>query len=90
MDTYTSEKINVGYLSSEFQNHALCYLMVELPESHDRSNFNINMYNTGVNDINLNAASKPFRDKLKQESDAFITLTNPVRNSLIHISLFFN
>lgn len=33
---YPHERIRIGYLSSDFCNHAMCYLITELFERHDR------------------------------------------------------
>jgi predicted O-linked N-acetylglucosamine transferase (SPINDLY family) len=37
----TSENIRIGYFSSDFRNHAVGRLMVELLEAHDKSRFEI-------------------------------------------------
>jgi predicted O-linked N-acetylglucosamine transferase (SPINDLY family) len=35
------DKIRIGYFSADFRNHAICYLMAELFERHDRNRFEI-------------------------------------------------
>ena len=36
-----SKKIRIGYFSADFHNHATTYLIAQLLESHDKSNFEI-------------------------------------------------
>ncbi|MGA8494347.1 MAG: tetratricopeptide repeat protein [Xanthobacteraceae bacterium] len=40
--------LRVGYLSSDFHNHATAYLMAELIERHDRDRFEIHGYSYGA------------------------------------------
>jgi predicted O-linked N-acetylglucosamine transferase (SPINDLY family) len=40
-DSYSHDKIRLGYFSSDFYNHATAYLMAELLEQHDRSKFEV-------------------------------------------------
>lgn len=46
----TSKKIKVGYLSADFRLHPLAFLVSELIELHDRSQFEIIAFSYGVND----------------------------------------
>lgn len=39
--TFRNDKIRIGYLSADFQEHATAYLMAELFERHDRARFEI-------------------------------------------------
>jgi predicted O-linked N-acetylglucosamine transferase (SPINDLY family) len=41
------QKVRVGYLSSDFSNHAVGYLMSDVFENHDRSKFEITVFNIG-------------------------------------------
>lgn len=41
------EKLRIGYLSSDFCNHAVGYLMSDVFENHDRSRFEITVFNIG-------------------------------------------
>src|SRR5580704_9531352 len=41
-------RLRVGYLSSDFYDHATAYLMAELVERHDRDRFEINGYSYGA------------------------------------------
>ena len=44
-----SEKIRIGYYSADFQNHATSYLIAELFEAHDRTQFEIFGFSFGPN-----------------------------------------
>jgi len=44
------ERIRIGYLSSDFCNHAMCYLITELFERHDRHRFEVFGYCSSVDD----------------------------------------
>lgn len=44
------ERLRVGYLSSDFKNHATAFLMIDLLEAHDRSRFEIFALSYGVDD----------------------------------------
>ena len=41
------DKIRVGYFSADFHNHAICYLMAELFERHDKSRFEVLAFSFG-------------------------------------------
>ena len=43
-------KLKVGYLSADFRLHPLAFLITELMEHHDRTQFEIFAYSYGVND----------------------------------------
>lgn len=45
-----SQKIKIGYLSADFRLHPLAFLISELIELHDRSQFEIVAFSYGVND----------------------------------------
>ena len=47
---WRNEKIKVAYLSSDFRLHPLSYLMAELFERHDRTQFEIIGVSFGVDD----------------------------------------
>jgi protein O-GlcNAc transferase len=42
------DKIRVGYFSADFHNHAVCYLMAELLEHHDKSRFELLAFSFGL------------------------------------------
>ncbi|BAI71349.1 hypothetical protein AZL_007110 [Azospirillum sp. B510] len=43
-------RLRVGYLSSDFREHAMGHLMVDALETHDRSRFAVTAYSTGIDD----------------------------------------
>lgn len=47
---YRHDRIRVGYLSSDFCRHAMSYLIAELFERHDRSQFEVHGYCTSPED----------------------------------------
>jgi predicted O-linked N-acetylglucosamine transferase (SPINDLY family) len=44
------ERIRIGYMSSDFCNHAMCYLITELFERHDRRRFEVFGYCSSQDD----------------------------------------
>lgn len=73
------DRIRVGYLSSDYKNHATAYLISELIERHDRSRFEIIGYSTGPDD------KSPSRDRLVKAFDKFIDLRNTSDRSAARI-----
>jgi len=62
-----NNKIRIGYLSSDFRLHPLAFLVSELIELHDRSQFEIIAFSFGVNDqssarVRLEKAFDQFHD----------------------------
>lgn len=45
-----AQRLRVGYLSSDFHQHATCVLMCEVFEHHDRDRFEVFAYSTGRDD----------------------------------------
>ncbi|MGA1855616.1 tetratricopeptide repeat protein [Azospirillum sp. 11R-A] len=43
-------RLRIGYLSSDFREHAMGHLMVDALETHDRSRFAVTAYSTGLDD----------------------------------------
>jgi predicted O-linked N-acetylglucosamine transferase (SPINDLY family) len=61
------DRIRIGYFSADFHNHAICYLMAELFERHDRSKFEILGFSFGQDEkdamsIRVAAAMDRFLD----------------------------
>jgi predicted O-linked N-acetylglucosamine transferase (SPINDLY family) len=50
VDLRRREKITVGYLSSDFHDHATAHLLIETLEAHDRTRFDIRGYSYGCAD----------------------------------------
>ena len=62
-----SSKIRIGYLSADFRLHPLAFLVSELIELHDRSQFEIFAFSYGINDktsarVRLEKAFDEFHD----------------------------
>uniref|UniRef100_V5ER50 protein O-GlcNAc transferase n=2 Tax=Kalmanozyma brasiliensis (strain GHG001) TaxID=1365824 RepID=V5ER50_KALBG len=58
-------KINIGYVSSDFNNHPLAHLMQSVFGFHDLSRFNIFLYATTPSD------GSPYRLKIEREAQHF-------------------
>lgn len=61
-------KLRIGYLSGDFRLHPLAFLITELIELHDRSNFGIYAYSYAVDD------QTPERKRLEQAFDRFVDI----------------
>jgi predicted O-linked N-acetylglucosamine transferase (SPINDLY family) len=64
-DARAGRKIRLGYLSSDFQDHATSLLLVEILEQHDRDGFEIHGYSMGADD------GKTMRRRLESSFDKF-------------------
>ncbi len=62
------ERITLGYLSADFQEHATAHLTAELFALHDRARFRVIGYSYGADD------GSPMRRKLAQTFDDFVDL----------------
>lgn len=58
-------KLKIGYLSADFRLHPLAFLITELIESHDRSQFEVIAYSYGLDD------KTPSRKTLEKAFDQF-------------------
>ncbi|MBP2300480.1 tetratricopeptide repeat protein [Azospirillum picis] len=61
-------RLRVGYLSADFREHAIAWLVAELLELHDRSGFTIHAYSIGVDD------GGPMRRRIAGAVDGFVDL----------------
>lgn len=69
-DLRRREKITVGYLSSDFHDHATAHLLIETLEAHDRARFDIRGYSYGrADDGNM-------RRRLTAAFDGFCDLSS--------------
>lgn len=59
------KKLNIGYLSADFRLHPLAFLITDLIECHDRSQFEVNAYSFGPTD------KTPTGKRLVKAFDAF-------------------
>ncbi len=62
------EKINIGYLSADFRLHPLAFLISELIEKHDRTQFEVVAYSYGADD------KSSTRKRLEQAFDNFVDI----------------
>lgn len=63
-------RLRIGYLSSDFHNHATAYLLAELIELHDRSQFEVIAYSASPDD------GKDMRQRLLKAFDKFVDIEN--------------
>ncbi len=61
-------RIIVGYLSSDFYNHATAHLMLSLFGLHDRDEFEVFCYSYGIDDGSY------YRERIRQDCDKFIDI----------------
>ncbi|WFD03499.1 hypothetical protein MOBT1_002190 [Malassezia obtusa] len=62
-------RLNVGYVSSDFNNHPLAHLMQSVFGFHDLSRFNIFCYATAASD------GSPYRTKIENEAQHFLDVS---------------
>jgi protein O-GlcNAc transferase len=61
-------KLTIGYLSSDFHDHATAHLMLSVFGLHNRENFKINCYSYGPDD------QSNYRQQILNQSDRFINI----------------
>ncbi|MBF0118061.1 MAG: tetratricopeptide repeat protein [Desulfobacterales bacterium] len=62
------DKINIGYLSNDFRNHAVGHLVIPLFKNHNRNHFKIFCYSSGVDD------KSHFRESISKSCDKFVDI----------------
>jgi predicted O-linked N-acetylglucosamine transferase (SPINDLY family) len=62
------ERLCLGYLSSDFREHAMTYLFAELFELHDRASFEVSAYSFGPDD------GSPLRKRIVHACDRFVNI----------------
>lgn len=67
---FLKQKITIGYLSADFRNHPLYYLIYDILEHHDKNNFEIKLFYSGPIE-----ESKQF-DLFNKLESAFINISN--------------
>ncbi len=65
---HAHQRVRIGYLSSDFQEHAAAYLIAEVLEQHDRSRFEIFAYSHGPQD------HSPMRRRLLAACEHFVDI----------------
>jgi len=63
------ERLHIGFVSSDFHQHATAVLMAEVFEKLDRDRFEISFYSHGPED------GSPMRERLKRAADHFIEVS---------------
>ena len=85
------EKINIGYFSSDFRNHAVSHLLVRILELHDKSKFQIYAYSLSNKNDNYTKRIKDavfrFRGIYNLSNDEII---KQVREDKIDIAIDLN
>lgn len=79
-DQKKSNKIVLGYYSSDFYNHATSHLIANLFELHDKEKFEIYLFYIGKN------ALDSMSQRLANSSCQFIDLSNNSDNEVVNIS----
>lgn len=64
------QRLRIGYLSSDFREHALAYLMAGIFETHDRARFEIFAFSLGRDN------NSPMGQRLRQGFDHFIEVAD--------------
>jgi protein O-GlcNAc transferase len=62
------KRLRVGYFSSDFYEHATAYLLAEILELHDRTQFEVYAYSYGPDD------NSPMRDRLRAACEHFVDI----------------
>src|SRR5690606_11934621 len=62
------ERLRIGYLSSDLQEHATAYLIADVLEQHDRSRFEVFAYSHGPAD------DSPMRRRLQAACEHFVDI----------------
>jgi predicted O-linked N-acetylglucosamine transferase (SPINDLY family) len=83
-ETWRHDKVRIAYLSADFHQHAMAYLMAELFERHDRSRFEIIGVSFGVDDKRemrkrLVAAFDQFHDVCRKSDEAVAKLLHDLQ-----------
>lgn len=75
------KRLRVGYLSSDFKNHATAYLMIDMLEAHDRSRFEVFGLSYGIDD------HSPMRARVEASVEHFVELAGlPGREAVRRIA----
>ncbi len=86
-------KLKVAYLSSDFNEHPVAYLSVEMFELHDRNKFEVYAFSHG-----LSTEESDFRDRLESAFDHFhdvssltdVEIADKIQQLGIHIAVDLN
>ena len=73
----TARRIRIGYLSSEFHEHAIAHLLAGVLEAHDRTHFEIHAYSYGPED------NSPMRARLRAACEHFIDVAHDPDDAIV-------
>ena len=74
------DKIRIGYFSGNFYNHAICYLMAELFEKHDRNKFEVIGFSFGP------PVQDAMRERVIASMDRFVDVRSMSNKSVAELS----
>ncbi|MQY51571.1 tetratricopeptide repeat protein [Rhodocyclus gracilis] len=75
------QRLRVGYLSSDFKNHATAFLMIEMLDAHDRERFEVIGLSYGVDD------GSAMRARVAASVERFVDLAGlPTREAVAQIA----
>ena len=80
IDKYYNKKIRIGYYSSDFRNHAVCYQLVNLIEQHDKSKFEIIGMSLGKKN------NDEMRNRIVKAFDEFHELHGKTDHEIVQLS----
>jgi protein O-GlcNAc transferase len=63
-----TDRVRLGYFSSDLHEHATAYLLTQVLERHDRARFEVTAYSYGVDD------GSAMRQRIRQSVDHFVDL----------------
>ena len=81
---FKKEKIRIGYFSADFHNHATGYLMAELFELHDKSQFELIGFSFGP------IKKDEMRQRLEKSFDQFIEVREKTDSDIAQLSRNLN
>jgi predicted O-linked N-acetylglucosamine transferase (SPINDLY family) len=73
-----ARRVRVGYLSSEFHEHAIAHLLAGVLEAHDRDRFEIHAYSYGPDD------NSPMRARLRAACEHFVDIAREPDDAVVH------
>ncbi|MBF0125200.1 MAG: tetratricopeptide repeat protein, partial [Magnetococcales bacterium] len=68
-DRGSQQKLRLGYLSSDFRNHAVAHQIVGVFKRHDRRRFTVFAYSSGPDD------GSSYRQRIEHDVDHFVDIT---------------
>ncbi|MFG5410636.1 hypothetical protein ABXN37_24135 [Piscinibacter sakaiensis] len=69
-------RLRIGYLSSDFHQHATSQLMAQMLESHDRGRYEVSLFSAGPND------GSPMRARIEAACEHFVELRGATQRAI--------